>query len=154
MRKNTLFFHRSPLAPGRCKYLNVGAKVAHPTSTHTPTEQQNANDLLSPPPWTSGHVCLNTHLAWSGLLHHNPAFQRTPEVLPQGRRPKQSHTYGTATHTLAMCPRESTSVCASSVGGGCATLCICLAVRPPKTWAQMRANMGVSARCQSVAMQF
>lgn len=24
-------------------------------------QQQNANDLLSPPPWTSGHVCLNTY---------------------------------------------------------------------------------------------
>lgn len=103
--------------PGAVQVVKCGCKTpsAHQWGTSTPPpltlQQQNANDLLSLPPWTSGHVCINTHSAWSGLLHHHPAFQRTPEVLPQGRRPKQPHTYGTATHTLSMRPRESVSMC-------------------------------------------
>lgn len=108
-RRKSLHSH-----PGAVQVCGCKTPSAHQWGTSTPPplplQQQNGNDLLFLPLRTSGHVCINTHSAWSGLLHHHPAFQWTPEVLPQGRRPKQPHTYGTATHTLSMCPRERVSV--------------------------------------------
>lgn len=94
--------------------FKCGSKTFPPTSEEpgTPSphahslQRQHANGRTPSPPWTWRYVYINTHSAWSGHLHHHPAFQQTPEVLPQGRRPKQPHAYGTATHALLMCPQR------------------------------------------------
>lgn len=54
------------------------------------------------------HVHINTHaLGLNWTLAPSPCFPAHPQVLPQGRRPKQPHAYGTVTHKLSMCPQES-----------------------------------------------
>lgn len=53
------------------------------------------------------NVWTNTHVARSGLVNHHPVLQQNPGVLPEGRRPKQPHAYGAATHTLWTCLQVS-----------------------------------------------